>query len=141
MTQRKKIQKIHLIDTNVILRYLIGDDPEKAARATVLMERVEDGLQNIEIPSIVVAETTWTLEKFYNVPREEIANKLLTIFSFNGVKGSEKKAIIKALHSYASMKIDFIDCFLAEQSVEKKMAIYSFDKKDFNRLHADWEIP
>ncbi|MFQ5456537.1 MAG: PIN domain-containing protein, partial [Nitrospirota bacterium] len=124
MRQPKKTQKIHLIDTNIILRYLIGDDPEKAARAVALMERVEDGLQDIEIPSVVVAEIILTLEKFYNVPREEIADKLLTIFSFNGVQGYEKKIIVKALNSYISKRIDFVDCFLAARSVEKKTAIY-----------------
>lgn len=138
MTQQKKI---HLIDTNIVLRYLIGDDPKKAAKATALMEQVEEGCQQIEIPSIIVAETVWTLEKFYQVPREEIAYLLLSIFSFKGIKGEEKKTIIKALTSYRKKTIDFIDCFLAAKSEEKKIPVYSFDKKDFKRLQIDWESP
>lgn len=138
MTRQKKI---HLIDTNIILRYLIGDDPKKAAKAMALMERAEKNQQDIEIPSIVVAETIWTLEKFYNVPREEIADKLLSIFSFKGIKGPEKNSIVKALNFYISRKIDFVDCFLAAKSIEKTTTIYSFDKKDFKRLKADWKTP
>lgn len=33
--------RAHLIDTNVILRYLIGDVPAHAAGAAALMERLE----------------------------------------------------------------------------------------------------
>ena len=45
MPRRKKDsrQAGHLLDTNVLMRFLIGDDPPKAARAKALMERVERG--------------------------------------------------------------------------------------------------
>ena len=80
-------KKIHLIDTNIILRYLIGDDKEKAIRAATLMEHVEKGTEQIEISPVVVAETIWTLEKFYKVPKKEISAKLLSLFLFKGVRG------------------------------------------------------
>jgi len=138
LTQQKKI---HLIDTNIIIRYLMGDDINKANLAAELMLKVENGLENIEISSVVTAEIIWTLEKFYKVPKLEISNKLLTIFSFRGIKGFEKGIIIEALRLYASHNIDFVDCYLAAKSVEKAMPIYTFDKKDFTKLKADWETP
>ena len=126
---------------NIILRYLIGDDPEKAASAGALMEQVEKGHRLIEIPTVVTAEIIWTLEKFYKVPRSSIVEKLLAIFYFRGVQGADKKVIINALHSYNSLSIDFVDCFLAASSVEHSKPIYSFDEKDFRRLEATWEMP
>lgn len=105
------------------------------------MEQVEEGKKEIELCSVMVAETIWTLEKFYEVPRNDIAEKLLVILSFKGVKGHEKTMIVKALHSYASLHIDFVDCFLAAKGKEQNMSIYSFDKKDFARLGTPWEMP
>lgn len=78
MPQRKKDRlrravPRHLVDTNVLLRYLIGDDPSKAIRATDLMERVERSEERIEITVEVLTEVVWTLASFYKVPRSEIA--------------------------------------------------------------------
>ena len=104
------------------------------------MERVEDGSEEIEISSMIIAEMIWTLEKFYEVPRSEIAEKLLAILSLKGVRGPEKSTVFTALHSYASMKIDFVDCYLAARAKEQNMLVYTFDKKDFTRLDTRWEI-
>ena len=134
-------KKPHLIDTNVLLRYLIGDDSRNAAKATSLMERVEEGSEDIEIAPVIVAEIIWTLEKFYEVPRSEIAQKIITIFCFKGIRGQEKNIILTALRSYASMKIDFVDCYLASRAKAQNMLVYSFDKKDFSRLNTQWESP
>ncbi len=65
----------------------------------------------------------------------------MIVFSLKGVKGPERKTILTALHSYASMKIDFVDCYLAARAIDQGMPVYSFDKKDFNRLSARWETP
>ncbi|GJL57049.1 MAG: hypothetical protein NPIRA02_41810 [Nitrospirales bacterium] len=134
-------KKPHLIDTNVLLRYLIGDDPHHAEKATSLMERVEAGTEDIEIAPMIVAEMIWTLEKFYEVPRNEIAQKLMAIFGFKGVKGPEKTIILIALRSFASTKIDFVDCYLASRAKEQNSLVYTFDKKDFSRLNTRWESP
>jgi predicted nucleic acid-binding protein len=72
--RRKKVNSpqstpLHLIDTNVILRFLIGDDPPKAARAAALMERLEHGAEEVLLPEEVLTETVWTLESLYEANR------------------------------------------------------------------------
>src|SRR5260370_7284202 len=74
-----KSHSIHLLDTNVILRFLIGDDPAKASRAILLMESVEQGREIVEISEALLTETVWTLQKFYNVPRPSIAQNLIRL--------------------------------------------------------------
>ena len=69
MPRRKKAEPRpavpeHLADTNILLRFLIGDDPPKAARATALMGRVERAEEVLEITDEVLTETVWTLESF-----------------------------------------------------------------------------
>lgn len=133
--------KAHLIDTNVILRYLIGDVPAHAAGAAALMRRLEAGTERAEIGETVVAEAVWTLESFYKVPRAEIAEKLAAILSFRGVGAPKKGLLISALARFGSTSADFVDCILAAKAQQRNLTIYSFDERDFRRLGVTWEAP
>jgi predicted nucleic acid-binding protein len=133
--------KAYLIDTNVLLRYLIGDVPLQAEKARALMERLEVGTARAEVLESVIAEATWTLESFYKVPRAEIAEKLATILSFKGVQAVQKGVLISALAKLGSTSADFVDCLLAAKAQQRNLTIYSFDAKDFRRLGVAWEIP
>ncbi len=136
-----KSHSIHLLDTNVILRFLIGDDPAKARRAILLMESVEQGREIVEISEAVLTETVWTLEKFYKVPRPEIVQKLISILSFKGVRMSSREALILALQHFADSRADFVDCLLGAISKLRKVPIYTFDETDFPKLGVDWKPP
>jgi predicted nucleic-acid-binding protein len=133
--------KAHLVDTNVILRYLIGDIPAHAAKSGALMERLEAGAERAEILESVVAETVWTLESFYKVSRPEIAERLAAILNFRGVLAAKKGVLINALARFGSTSADFVDCLLAAQAQRKNLSVYSFDAKDFRRLGVTWEAP
>jgi predicted nucleic-acid-binding protein len=132
---------LHLLDTNAILRFLIGDDEPKAARATALMDRVERDEEWIEITDEVVTETVWTLESFYKVPRAETAQKMAALVSFAGVQVASRDVVLRALHWYASSGADFVDCLLAARSRERGVPLYTFDETDFKRLNVSWEKP
>lgn len=133
--------KLHLIDTNVILRYLIGDAPTQAAKAVALMERLESGTERGEILESVVAEAVWTLESFYEVPRTEIGEKLAVILAFRGVNAPKKGLLISALARFGSTSADFVDCLLAANAHQRNLPVYSFDAKDFQRLGVTRETP
>jgi len=133
--------KAHLIDTNVLLRYLVGDVPSQAEKARALMERLEDGTERAEILESVVTEAAWTLESFYRVPRPEIAEKLATVLLFRGVRTFQKSVLISALARFGSTSADFVDCLLAARAQQRAAAVYSFDARDFRRLGVAWEPP
>jgi uncharacterized protein len=144
--RRKKAEPLraplaHFVDTNVILRFLMGDDAAKAARATALMERVEGGEEVIEISDEVITETVWTLESFYKVPRTELAQSLTAIIGLPGVRISKREIVLEAIENYARTNADFVDCFLAARSKSHQIPIYSFDETDFRKLDVDWEKP
>ncbi len=146
MPRRKKAEvrppvSRHLIDTNVILRFLIGDDPPKAAAASGLMGRVERGEELVEVQDVVLTETVWTLESFYEIPRNEIAEHLAALLSFAGVRVASRELLLQALQDYAGSNADFVDCLLAARSKHRGIAVYTFDKTDFKKLRADWEEP
>lgn len=130
-----------LLDTNVILRFLIGDDPPQAARASALMGRVERNELIVEIPDPVLTETVWTLESFYKVPRDETAQKLAALLCLPGVRLDCRDVFLQALQTYAGSSADFVDCFLAARSREQNTPVSTFDETDFKKLEVPWEKP
>ncbi|HSE83650.1 MAG TPA: type II toxin-antitoxin system VapC family toxin [Thermodesulfobacteriota bacterium] len=133
--------KGYVLDTNVILRYLLSDDPEQSPRSEALMEKLESGKEGAELPPVVITELVWTLNKFYKVPRSEISEKLTRILGFRGVVSPEKKLVSEALALYNQSRADFVDCFLAAKSRREGITVYSFDKDDFNKLGCQWKEP
>ena len=67
------------IDTDVIIRFLTGDDPEKQAASSALFEQVEQGLLTIAAPDTVIADAVYVLSspRLYHLARNEV-QELLT---------------------------------------------------------------
>jgi predicted nucleic-acid-binding protein len=132
---------IHLVDTNVLLRFLIGDDPPRAECAAALIGRVEEGKEAVRITDEVLTETVWTLESYYHIPRGEIAARLIALTSIRGVQVPSRAAATHALQLFAAGRADFVDCFLAARGAETGVPVYTFDETDFRKLPAKWESP
>jgi predicted nucleic-acid-binding protein len=98
------------------------------------MELVSPGTKKAEIPSVVIVECVYVMEKFYKIPRSEIVETLTKILNFSGIVNLDKSEILEALLKYANTTIDIVDCILAAQSSPEKV-IVSFDK-DFDKLNA-----
>jgi predicted nucleic acid-binding protein len=56
---------IALLDTSVLVRYLTGEPPDQAERATALIE----GDQELCVPVIALVETAYVLSTVYGVER------------------------------------------------------------------------
>ncbi len=130
----KQPAKAYLIDTNVILRYLLGDHKIFSPKAKTFMELISQGIKKTEIPSVVIVECVYVMEKFYKIPKNEIVDTLSKILNFVGIINRDKSEILEALLQYANSNPDVVDCILAAQSSPEKVII-SFDK-DFDKLNA-----
>ena len=68
--------KVYLIDTNVILRYLMADHEKFSPKAKPFMVKVSQEKTKAEIPAVVILECVYVMEKFYRIPKREIADTL-----------------------------------------------------------------
>ena len=130
-------EKVYLIDTNVILRYLLNDHQRFSPKAKVFMQDVAKGIKKAELQSVVVVECVYVMEKFYEVPKNEIVDKLSRILNIKAIVNADKSAILDALVKYENSSADIVDCILAAKSSPQRV-IVSFDK-DFKRLKATCE--
>ena len=56
------------VDTNVVVRYLTGDDPGQAARAKAAIDAGD-----VFVSTTVLLESAWVLRSVYGFAEEEVA--------------------------------------------------------------------
>lgn len=132
--------RVSLLDANVVLRFLLGDDAVQSPRAHALMRRLEAAEARAEIEDVVVAESVWVLEKRAGVPRFEIVRTLSAILALEGVRYRGKRVGLEALALYGSTTCDIADCLLAARARSRRGRVISFDR-DFAKLGCAWEEP
>ena len=119
-------RKVYLIDTNIVLRYLLGDHPEFSPKAEAFMVDISKGVKKAEILDVVIVECIYVMEKYYEIPKTEIVEKLSGILNFSGIVNPDRSEILEALLKYEDSNIDIVDCILAARSSPEKVVI-SFD--------------
>lgn len=131
----KDSKSIVVIDTNLLVRYLTDDEPQKAKAVDTLLNRASKGELKILIPSVVVAELVWVLESFYKLAAAEITELVESILNTPGVDIQDKSIIKAALNIYRGKEIDLVDAWIIEFAKAKGAnRIYTFDKKHFKDI-------
>jgi predicted nucleic acid-binding protein len=136
----KQQKKASLLDANVILRFVLGDDPIQSPRAHALMKRLETSQELAEVEDVVLAEIIWVLEKRARVPRFEIVRILSDLLIFSGIRYRGKRVGLQALTHFGSTNCDIADCLLAARARSRQTKVFSFDS-DFKKLGCAWEEP
>ena len=111
-------------DTNALLRYVLQDNDAMA-------DSVEQAIYSSAcfVPTEVVAEMTYVLNKVYKIDRTLIAYAIKGILSIENISTSEKDVLFTALETYASTRLDFVDCLMVGYARAKGHTIFTFDKE------------
>ena len=129
------VESAAFLDTNVLLRYILNDDPTQSPAATRLFQGIEAGSTTVQLSDTIIFETAYTLESFYRVPRIEIADSLLAFLELPGVLLSGKTHYGEVCSLWiANRGLSFADCFHAVCAKRfTNGVIFSFDK-GFDRI-------
>jgi predicted nucleic-acid-binding protein len=110
------------IDTNLIVRYLIADDPEQSARAKLLIER-----EDVFVCTTVLLETEWVLRSVYGYTPVQVATALAAFAGLPHVMLEDAALAAKAL-DWTIRGMDFADA-LHLAKAEGCEAFVSFDRR------------
>ena len=113
------------LDTNILVRHLTGDPAEMAARATAYLARESELL----LTDLVVAETVYVLESFYEAPRDQVAESIRSLIAFESVICVDPNLLLRAVEVYETHRVDFAEAYLvacAESTGVNQVA--SFDR-------------
>lgn len=113
------------VDTNVLIRHLTGDPPDQAARATKFLGEIDTLL----LPDVIVAETVYALESFYEVAVEEVARLVRSIIAFDPIQVANQPLLLRSLEVYETYRIDYAEAYLAASAETTEIdQIASFDR-------------
>jgi len=123
-----------VLDTNIILRFVVKDNKSQYDIAKRIFRDIEDGKNKAQISLLVLNETTWMLEKYYKHNRKDFVSKLRSLFSLKGIDFIEikKTLAMEVLDILEETKFDLTDIYLSR--ITKKNNLLSFDK-DFEKLY------
>ena len=127
------MSKRRLVDTNLIVRYLVQDNEKHAKAAGMLFDACDRGDVVIVVLPVVLAECVFVLDSFYGHPRRDIASALGRLISSPGVEISGATIHLEALDRYRKTKVHFVDCMVAATAAAENMPVASFDQ-DFRKF-------
>jgi predicted nucleic-acid-binding protein len=105
------------LDTNVLLRLFVEDDPAQSDRARRFVDAAAADEPCVVNP-VVLTEFAWTLARNFKKKRPEAARLIEGLLSMDDLEVLHRRAAERALAAYRSGKADFPDYFLAEINIE-----------------------
>ncbi len=127
------MSKRRLVDTNLIVRYLVQDHEKHAKAAGRLFDACDRGDVVIVVLPAVLAECVFVLESFYEHPRGDIASALGRLISSPCVEIDGAAIHLDALDRYRKTKVHLVDCLIAATAATENMPVASFDQ-DFRKF-------
>ena len=124
---------MNLINANVFIRYLIGDDAAKQQKSKQLIDRIRTGQEEAFTTDIIVHEVCYVLSAstHYNLSHQDIRDRLYPILAIQGLHIANKSICLEALNIFAAgEKVDLSDA-ISVAYVRNGLVdgIYSFDRK------------
>ena len=99
------------LDTNVIVRYIMQDDPKQSPKATKVVESLTQ--QKPGFVSIVsIVELYWVLTSCYNLTRQEAGQALSALLRIKEIVVENAEQVLKALRVFEHGQADFPDCLI-----------------------------
>ena len=118
------------LDTNVLIRYLVQDEPKQSATATQFIEQQCTEKSPCHIGKIVLCEVAWVLESRYGQSREQISDIFEQLLQVEQLEVDEPDVIWRALFDYKNSNADFPDHLLARVNEANGCDVtVTFDKK------------
>ena len=101
------------IDTNVVVRFLVADDPAQHAASTRLLRE-----HDVFVPDTVVIETEWVLRSRYKLDKQSIASAFAQLLESGDVEFEHEPTVEETLHLWSQQaRADFADCLLSARAV------------------------
>ena len=128
------------LDTNVILRFLLGDHPELSPKAKSIFKMAEENEICLLIEPVILAECCYVLggklyaDKFPS--KQVIAETLTKLLFLTGVNSTDQMLLTEVLEVYGEFEIDFADAYLAVIARKQSDLIATFDR-DFQQLEVE----
>ena len=115
---------MQLIDTNIILRWLLGDHKDLSLRAEKLIEGAKPS--TFLVTDIIVAEVVYILRSTGR-DRKQTTEALLLIGRTKAFKYENEDLVMKITNLLIGTTLDFADCYLLARVQRENFGLNTFD--------------
>lgn len=127
------------IDTNVLVRLLIGDDARQLAAAQSLLAQADRAGEPVCLLTGVLLETEWVLRSRYQLDRQAIAGAFIGLLESQNVQFENAAALEEALLAWDQHpRTDFADCLHWACATRLDMQLGTFDARAAKLPGAQW---
>lgn len=116
-------------DTNFVIRYLLGDNPEIFQTAKEVFVQVQTGKAYLILEQTVFIEIIFVLSSFYKIPKDKIAEVLSELLTYKGIICEDKDSLLLALKLYSEYNLHIVDCLLIAKGEKYNLPLISFNQK------------
>ncbi len=118
-----------LVDTNVVLRFLLADDKELYLKAKEYFNQARKGeIELILIPQVVF-EVEYVLKGVYGIKAKARSQILRSLVLSIELRVFEREVLLSSVNLAEKRNIDLVDAYLVETARKEKIGVLSFDKK------------
>ena len=111
----RAMRKVIGLDTNILLRFVVLDDPEQFARAERFVLKNCTAVSPGYVNRIVLCELVWTLERSYRYEPDKIATAISALLVANEFVFEDREAAQAVLPRYAATRgVGFVDLLVGE---------------------------
>ncbi|MGN7610477.1 PIN domain-containing protein [Magnetococcales bacterium HHB-1] len=115
------------VDSNIIIRLLVGDD---TAQAEAAKKAIKESTKPCHIDCSVLGEVVWVLERGYKYSKNDIAKAIEALLQTQDFTFEDKSSIWQALKDYQCSNIGFVDCLIGRRNHQSGCGTtLTFDKK------------
>ena len=100
------------VDTNVLVRYLVGDDQSQYERARRLIHRQEDIGEPLLVSLLVLLEMEWVLRSRYGLTKPDIVAAFSSLLQTAEVVFEDEPAVEHAIYVWKDSRAEFADCLI-----------------------------
>ena len=118
------------IDTNLLIRFLTGDDEVQARKVYSVFKTAETENKELFVPLLVVLEMIWVLESVYEVSRMDILDSISDLLLMPVLKFEQPSVLQQLLLSAQDNKYDLSDLLIAlSAKANGCKSVVTFDQK------------
>lgn len=99
------------LDTNVLVRYVLQDDPRQSPRANRLIDTLSADEPGF-VPVVALVELAWVLGAGYKFPRDQLAAVLETLLRSKELVIDRADLVTQALTRFSAGDADFADALI-----------------------------
>ena len=118
------------LDTNILVRHLVQDDPVQSPKATEFIEQRLTERDPGFITTVVMAETAWVLERVYALADDEVAAAIERILQIEVLVVENESDIFTAMMAVREGRGSFADALIGAINAQAGCSrTVTFDRK------------